>query len=233
MPALADSPDSTMATDRLQGLKRSSRRGCLWVAGIALAVLVAAGGYFLPPALYLLSYQPQDGDVVFQSLPLSPMTNMIEGATHSPYSHCGMVVREDGRWYVYEAIGDVRRTPLAAWFWRSRGYCFAAYRLTGEDQMHVPKMIEYCRACLGLPYDMRYELDDEKIYCSELVSKAYRHGSTRLLGDLVKVNDLDWKPYQRQIEQLNGGSVPLDREMITPRDLAKAKELELVTKYRH
>lgn len=213
--------------------QRATRRGWWWAAIIALAVLVAWGGYFLPPALYFLSYRPQDGDVVFQSLPSSPLTNMIEGATQSPYSHCGMVVQENGRWVVYEAMGDVHRTPLAAWFWRSRGYCFAAYRLNADEQTHVGKMIEYCRACLGLPYDMRYELDDEKIYCSELVSKAYRHSTARMLGEVVRVADLDWQPYAGQIKQLNGGDVPLDRELITPRDLAAAKELELVTKYRH
>ncbi|MBL8827667.1 MAG: hypothetical protein JNM18_11875 [Planctomycetaceae bacterium] len=211
----------------------STRRGWRTSLLIALAVLVGWGGYFLPPALYFLSYRPQDGDVVFQSLPRSPLTNMIEGATQSPYSHCGMVVQENGRWVVYEAIGDVHRTPLATWFWRSRGYCFAAYRLNTDEQTHVGKMVEYCRVCLGLPYDLRYEMDDEKIYCSELVSKAYRHSTARLLGDVVRVADLDWKPYEAQIKQLNGGTIPLDRELITPRDLAAAKELELVSKYRH
>lgn len=226
---LGTSPTPT----RLAGRKKSLRITWWWVSLGIVFVGVGTGGYFLPPLLYLRSYQPQDGDVVFQSLPRSALTHMIEGATKSPYSHCGLVVQEEGQWYVYEAIGNVHRTPLATWFWRSRGFCFAAFRLAEDEQRHVPKMIEYCRACVGLPYDLRYELDDEKIYCSELVSKAYRHSTGEMLGQIVKVSDLDWEPYRTQIEQLNGGAVPLEREMITPRDLAAATQLQLVTKYRH
>lgn len=233
MATLITPLESRRAGDRLVSLNKARRSTWrLVLVGIAFVAL-GTGGYFLPPLMYLRSYVPQDGDVVFQSLPRSPLTNMIEGATGSPYSHCGLVVQEDGRWYVYEAIGDVHRTPLAAWFWRSRGYCFAAFRLNDEQRQHVPKMIEYCHACVGLPYDLRYDLDDERIYCSELVSKAYRHSTGEMLGKLVKVRDLDWEPYRAQIEQLNGAPVPLDRELITPRDLAKAEQLQLVTKYRH
>jgi hypothetical protein len=39
---------------------------------------------------------------------------------------------------------------------------------------------------------------------------------------------LDWQQHASLIERLEGGPVPLDREMITPRDLAKATQLERV-----
>lgn len=204
-----------------------------WISAFVIFLAVGVGWEFLPPAIDYLKYEPKDGDVVFQSLSRSPLTNTIEGATHSPYSHCGLVVEENGRWYVYEALGNVNRTSLRSWFFRSRDRCFAAFRLDDDHQQHVPKMIEYVRKCQGLPYDMRYRMDDESIYCSELVFKAYRHATGEGLGKLVKLGDLDWKPYRAIIEQLEGGPAPTDREMITPRDLAKAEELKLVMKTGH
>jgi len=231
MQVIATPPLS--ASERI-AVPRAARRRFRFIAVIVLASTVSAGGFLLlPPALFLASYRPQEGDIVFQSLPQSPLVNAIEGATGSPYSHCGLVVRERGRWFVYEANGDVHRTPLARWFYSSRNYCFAAYRLDDPHQQHIPKMVEYVRACVGLPYDIQYELDDQKIYCSELVSKAYRHSTGQYLGKLVTLGELDWRPYRQLIEQINRGPVPVDRQMITPRDLAAAEQLRLVTKYGH
>jgi len=59
------------------------------------------------------SYAPQVGDVYFQSLPQSPLVATIEGATHSPYSHCGILNKSNGEWVVHEAIGPVRVTKLS------------------------------------------------------------------------------------------------------------------------
>jgi len=39
---------------------------------------------------------------------------------------------------------------------------------------------------------------------------------------------MNWEPYEALIKQIGGGPVPVDREMITPRDLAKARQLEPV-----
>jgi len=51
------------------------------------------------------------------------------------------------------------------------------------------------------------------------------------LGKLVSLGELNWKPYEKSIRKLEGGPPPLDRKMITPRDLAKAVELKLVTSH--
>ena len=44
----------------------------------------------------------------------------------------------------------------------------------------------------------------------------------------LKLGDLKWRPYQQIIERLEGGPAPVEREMITPRDLAAAEQLERV-----
>lgn len=175
----------------------------------------------------IAKYGPQEGDVIFQSLPHGPVVWAIEGVTKSPYSHCGIVGKRDDRWVVYEAIGSVRVTPLTEFLWRGRGGGFAVYRLRDEHRHHIPETLRCCEKYLGRPYDIRYRLDDEKIYCSELVYKAFRDATDgQQLGDLVKFGEMNWGPYEVLIKQIEGGPVPVDREMITPRDLAQARQLE-------
>lgn len=211
------------------GRNRRSRR-MTWFMGAAVVLLLA-----MPPLLRAApswlawrQYQPQEGDVLFQSLPRNELVNAIEGATGSPWSHCGLVAKEDGQWVVYEAIGDVRKTPLNEFYRRGREGRFAAYRFKEAEAAHIPQVIEKARGYMGRPYDARYRMDDEAIYCSELIYKAYRDATKGSLGKLVKLGDLKWRPYQQVIERLEGGPVPVDREMITPRDLALAEPLTWV-----
>jgi len=118
---------------------------------------------------------------------------------------------------------------LKTFLLRGRGGGCAVYRLREECRAHIPETLRCCEKYLGRPYDIRYRMDDEKIYCSELVFKAFRDATDgQQLGNLVKFGDMNWEPYEMLIRQIEGGPVPVDREMITPRDLAKARQLEPV-----
>ncbi|MFN0080433.1 MAG: YiiX/YebB-like N1pC/P60 family cysteine hydrolase [Prosthecobacter sp.] len=176
----------------------------------------------------ITSYMPRQGDIVFQSLPHIPVIDAIEGCTHSPYSHCGIVVKQDDVWYVLEAIGPVRITRLDRWIDQGREDAFAVCRLKPDFQPKVGAMITAAEKFIGLPYDIQYELDDEKIYCSELIYKGFKAATGQALGKIVKLGDLDWKPHAQVIRAIAGDPVPLEREIITPRDLAKAEQLEEV-----
>jgi hypothetical protein len=135
-------------------------------------------------------YQPQEGDLVFQSLPHNPVIDAIEGCTCSPFSHCGIVVKNKRGWWVLEAIGPVQEGPLSRWVAQGRDLQFAVYRLKAEHQPKVPAMIAAARKFLGRPYDIQYELDDAKIYCSELIHKAWLAATNEKMGTLVKLGDL-------------------------------------------
>lgn len=212
------------------GRNHNARRMTLFM-GTAVVLLLAVPPLLraVPPVLAWRQYQPQEGDILFQSLPRNEIVNAIEGATGSPWSHCGLVAKDDGRWVVYEAIGEVRKTPLDEFYRRGRDWQFAAYRFKGDDAADIPRVIERARGYLGRPYDTRYRMDDESIYCSELIYKAYRDATQGSLGKLVRLGDLKWRPYRQIIERLEGGPVPVEREMITPRDLALAEPLSFVT----
>jgi hypothetical protein len=173
------------------------------------------------------SYQPAQGDVVFQALPLNPLVQAIEGTTGSPYSHCGLLTQRNGEWWVLEAIGPVKATPLREWVRRGRGGWFTAYRFKPKLQPKIPEIMTAARTYLGRPYDRSYRFDDEKIYCSELIYKAVRDATGETPGQVFTLGQLNWRPYEKTIRRLEG-NLPLDREMITPRDLATAPQLERV-----
>jgi len=173
-------------------------------------------------------YTPREGDVLFQSLPPIPIIVAIEDATGSPYSHCGIVVKRGSGWGVLEAIGPVREIPMEQWIAQGRGKAFTAYRLKPVHLPHIPAFIDAARTHTGKPYDIRYRFDDESIYCSELIYKAWRDATGEKMGDTVLLGNLAWQKHEALIREIEGGDPPMDREMITPRDLAKAPQLEEV-----
>ena len=214
--------------------RRQQRERRIIAMTILSCVALTAGVFasVLGPAyIAFQDYKPHEGDVVFQSLPRNLLVNTIEGVTESSFSHCGIVAQRDGEWVVYEAFDGVEATPLSDFIFRGRGDGFAVYRLKLEHQKAVPAMLASTRNMLGRPYDARDRMDDERIYCSELVYKAYREATGKSLGKLVQFGDLRWQPFEAAIVQIEGGPVPVTRRMITPKDLALATQLKLVTSY--
>jgi hypothetical protein len=190
----------------------------------ALAAVVAWAGV----ALLAEPYEPQEGDVVFQSLGPNELSAVIESATRSPYSHCGVVLREGDRWVVIEAVGPVKKTPLAVWVEQGRGRKYAAYRLTDGFRAKLPEFRRELESFLGKPYDIRYQWSDDAIYCSELVYKAFERATGESLGRRQKLGELDWQPHEEFIRRIERGGLPLEREMITPVALSNAPQLSRV-----
>ena len=60
------------------------------------------------------AWQPQTGDIIFQ-ISRSSQSKAIQLATHSDYSHTGMLVIRNKQPYVFEAVGPVKYTPLKQW----------------------------------------------------------------------------------------------------------------------
>jgi hypothetical protein len=193
------------------------------VLALLVIVLLAAGCAPNVPQ----GYETREGDIVFQSLPHSPMVDMIEGATQSRCSHCGIVAKSDGRWVVIEAIGLVKETPLGEWIAHGRDGWFAAYRLDSAFSAQVPAVISEARRFLGRPYDIHYQFNDDSIYSSELVFKAIKAATGQSVGKIQRLADLNWRPYASYICTIEQ-EIPLDREMITPRALTEAPELKKV-----
>ncbi|MGI8602156.1 MAG: YiiX/YebB-like N1pC/P60 family cysteine hydrolase [Verrucomicrobiales bacterium] len=201
-----------------------------WIrAGVIVSALVAVCAYRNVFALVqLLSYQPREGDIVFQSLPREELVDAIEGITQSPWSHCGIIRETNEGFVVVEAIGKVRETPLSQWVMRGRKGCFEAYRLAvpwpGDRSVFLTALDRY----MGRPYDIHYEPDDSEIYCSELVYKAFYDGLGLGLAEWQPLGALNWQPFEKFIRVMEDGALPLERSMITPDALARSKHLKRV-----
>jgi hypothetical protein len=146
---------------------------------LAFALALAACG---PPAAAEL----RDGDIVFHGS-RSAQSEAIQRATDSPHSHMGVVFHRDGAPWVLEAVDTVRDTPLAEWIARGEGGRYAVRRLRDAAEVLTAEKVAALRraaeAHLGRPYDLWFEWSDERIYCSELVWKAYRDALGIELGE--------------------------------------------------
>ncbi len=194
---------------------------------LLISMLLTMGGVY-----YLFSnkgYIPKSGDIIFQSSPHSDLVDAIEGATESKYSHVGILVQKENRWFVREALGGgVLDTPLEEFIDRGRNKSIAVYRLKKKYRHYLPSFVKKSALYVGKPYDEYYRLDDTCVYCSELVYKAFKDASGIALGKLQKFGDLKWGHYAPIIAKIKGAVIPKDRLVITPVAISKAKEVERV-----
>lgn len=201
--------------------------------GLALALLASAvpsanGGKTLakdaPAATEL-----HDGDLIFQRSQ-SPQCAAITAATGSPYTHVALVFIDDGRPVVYEAVQPVKRTPLAEWIRRGEGGHFVVKRLKGTSAVDADALRREVEPMLGRDYDWLFEWCDERLYCSELVWKAYQRGAGIVLAELRTMAefDLEHEVVRPIVRQRWGDQPPLGMQVIAPSDLFESPLLETV-----
>ncbi len=86
--------------------------------------------------------------------------------------------------------------------------------------------VERAKGFLGRPYDARFGWGDDRIYCSELVVKAYERAAGVSFGRHERLRDLRTFGLRRAIEKRWGGPVPEDLVLVTPASLAEDPRLE-------
>jgi len=165
--------------------------------------------------------RPRPGDIVFQTSE-SAQSRAIQAATHSPYSHMGLVLYRAGRPYVLEAAGRVRLTPLTEWIRSGRDGRYVIKRLkdagylSGENNVH--RLERAALRFLGKPYDPYFEWSDVRIYCSELIWKAFERGLGLRVGDPAALStfDLSSDLVKPRLHERFGDDVPLQEPVISP-----------------
>ena len=167
-----------------------------------------------------------EGDLVFQYIP-SKLSTVIAEVSASPYSHVGLLVQHENKLQVLEAIGPVRYTPLHDWIEQGENGGVTIMRLKNENPEMIQKAIAAAKTYLGRPYDLQYELDDEKIYCSELVYKSFSSVGIEI-GKKQALETLNWRPHRDYIMYLAHGELPLNRLLITPDSQFKDDDLVMV-----
>lgn len=202
-----------------------------------LILVVASFGY----ARYekAKTHNPYDlkaGDIVFQETN-SNQGKAVKAATNSRWTHVGLVFFRDGKPMVIEAVQPVRVTPLSNFIARSPK-SFYAMRLKEADKHitadAVKKAEHYCNSLIGKNYDFQFRWSDDRIYCSELVWKVYKHSVGIELCKPRPFKSYNLKhPTVQRIAKARYGSVdrlPLNELAVAPSDLAESSMLVEVPK---
>ncbi len=195
---------------------------------VAFLALIACGDS--------LADQLCDGDIIFHSS-RSAQSIAIQKATHSKYSHMGIVFIRDGSPYVYEAIKTVQYTPLKKWVARGDGGHYVVKRVRDADRVLTPgavaKLQQAATKLQGKPYDLTFEWSDSRIYCSELVWKIYDRGLGLPVGRLQKLRDFDLSDpiVKNKMKERYGKAIPMDETVISPGEMFSFDGLVLVAQH--
>jgi hypothetical protein len=146
----------------------------------------------------------------------------------------GLILYRNGRPYVFEAVGPVRYTPFQSWISTGIGGRYVIKRLRNADDVldsgGVDKLRRAAESFRGRPYDLTFEWSDSRIYCSELVWKAYERALGIRIGSLQRLRDFDLSDpeVQARMKQRYGSRVPLDEAVISPAAMFAAPNLVTV-----
>jgi hypothetical protein len=106
--------------------------------------------------------------------------------TDKTYSHCGIVLIEDGYPFIYHSIGGednpdamLRRDSAAVFFTPVSNERLGVARLDMSDEQ-IGQLRKIARRYwqAGVPFDLDFDLgSDDKLYCAEFVYKAVREAT--------------------------------------------------------
>jgi uncharacterized protein YycO len=176
-----------------------------------------------------------EGDIIFQSMD-SDQCKAVKLATHSKFSHVGMITMENGKGFVLEAVEPVCITPIDKWIARGNNGFYTLMRLKDRDSylltLNISNAKKLGKEMIGKHYDLFFNWSDDELYCSELVWKIYQKAFGLELCPLKKMKDFDLtSPEVKAImEKRYGKNPPLNELVVAPSDLAESKLLYVVEK---
>ncbi len=175
----------------------------------------------------------QDGDIIFHKSQ-SSQSAAIGEATGSPWSHVGIIVKNGTDTYVAEAIQPVTVTSLRSFVSRGKNSEFRVYRFKHYNNTTMKlKLYSTLKTYYGKNYDIYFEFNNERIYCSELVYKVFKIVTGQEVGRLQKMKELNLTgPHVQKLIQdrfTDIGKVLDPNELIiTPINQMLAQDLILV-----
>ncbi|MEZ4601546.1 MAG: YiiX family permuted papain-like enzyme [Syntrophotaleaceae bacterium] len=180
--------------------------------------------------------QLRDGDIIFHTS-RSSQSAVIQEATHSRYSHMGIIFHRNGEPYVFEAVQTVRYTPLKQWIARGQDGHYVVKGLREARRILTPDAISKLRQAAdkfqGKSYDLTFEWSDDRIYCSELVWKIYDRGVGVRIGNLQKLRDFDLTDVavKAKMKERYGNHVPMEETVISPGEMFSSQLLTIAAKH--
>jgi hypothetical protein len=197
----------------------------LYILGIVLLVIALP---FMQIAKETLTAETgpvsevREGDVIFQTSK-SQQSPLIQIATRSKITHCGIIVMRGGKPYVLETLKTLVLTPLEKFIARGEDGKYWIKRSSKENIK-----IKYAKY-LGKPYDLAFKFDNGRFYCSELVYDIYQKQLGIQLAEPRQVKDYlilftDRLPKLKRAMKRRG--ISKEQYAIAPVDIFNSEYLE-------
>jgi cell wall-associated NlpC family hydrolase len=166
----------------------------------------------------------REGDIIFQTSQ-SQQSPLIQIATRSKITHCGIIVMKNGKPYVLETLKTLVITPLDKFIARGKD---RKYWLKRSNKENIK--IRYSNY-LGKSYDLAFKFDNGKYYCSELVYDIYQNQLGIELCKPKPVNDylimgINYLPEIKKAMQKR--SITMNQYVVAPVDIFESNYLKNV-----
>ena len=156
----------------------------------------------------------KEGDLIFHTSK-SEQSPLIQYATMSVLSHCGIIIEKGNGLYVLEATGKLKLTPLQEFINRGKGKQWWAKRVIDK-----PIKVKYSHL-LGRRYDKSFKPDNNLFYCSELLHNIYQKQFGIELCKYRKVSDYHLTGLKDKLRQRG---INLNQEVVAPVDIYNSKQ---------
>lgn len=175
-----------------------------------------------------------EGDLIFLDIPNFLFRKVAEGSG-SWTSHVGIVFKDPiGNWIVAESSVPLsKKVPLCKFLEKSSKYLFEVKRLNRPlESSEIAELLSKANAMLGIYYDLGFDFDSERLFCSKFVYLAYQS-----IG--IKVGDIQTF---RQLFEANPnlsltfwkfwffGSIPWDHRTVTPASQLNDSKFQTILK---
>ena len=107
-------------------------------------------------------------------------------------------------------------------------------RLKDSDKLltetNVKRMKHVADNFKGRSYDIHFEWSDDKLYCSELVWKIYKHALDIEIGALQELKDFNItnELVRAKMKERYGDEIPLQEKVISPAAMFNSADLVMV-----
>ncbi len=131
-----------------------------------------------------------EGDIIFIQSQTAQAKALTE-ATRSVWTHVGIIVKNKANaWAVAEAVGPLKVTPIADFIGRSKNKSYKILRFRHFDQKTMLKSLYITLPKYNKPYDIYFEFNQDKIYCSELTYLVFKDVTGFDLGRIQKMKEM-------------------------------------------
>ena len=188
------------------------------------------------------NFQLQEGDLLFQDLVSSPLCDAIElvtkGYKGANLSHIGLIVSDDGKLKVLEAIPP--RITLSEIndflnhsFDKNGNPKVIVGRLKYKFRRSIASAISFAKKQLGVKYDEFFLIENNSYYCSELIYEAFKKDSIFQLQPMTFLHPENkdtlatWKNYYADLRV----EIPQNEPGINPGVMSLSNKIEIVHIY--